>query len=309
MPGCELLIHIGLHKTGTTWLQNRVFSQPKFGFSSPWGRMASVAVREFVRVDPLGFDARTSAEVFRSGREDALAEGLVPVISHEALSSRPIRGHYYAPVVADRLHQVFPDARIVIGIREQRSMLLSLFRQHVRMGGRECLQYFIGTGEEPVGWGPICSLEFLYYDRIVDYYTGLFGPDRVLVLPIELLGRDRRAYQNRLAEFAGVPEFDSPELAERSNVGWGGSTLAVQRRMNRFLIRNRLGPDQPLSVRSCMRVCYKLDRVLPRAWDHRVEARWKSMVARRVGDTFAQSNARLARTLGCDLAALGYDVA
>lgn len=159
-----------------------------------------------------------------------------------------------------------------------------------------------------MGWAPICSRDFLRYDRLVDLYVGLFGNDRVLVLPIELLSRDRLPYQRKLADFAGVPEFDSPALAERSNVGWGGFALETQRRLNRVLLRNRLGPSQPWSVRQATRFCSKIDRIAPARWDRKIEDRWKSAIESRVGRTFAKSNARLAAITGYDLRSFGYDL-
>ena len=35
MQSVSLLIHIGYHKTGTSWLQERLFSNADFGFESP----------------------------------------------------------------------------------------------------------------------------------------------------------------------------------------------------------------------------------------------------------------------------------
>ncbi len=156
----NLLIHVGLHKTGTTWLQDRVFVNNKLGFDSPWGPMASPAVAEFMLVDPLSFDAKATLARLGPDVDASRAKGYIPVLSHEGLSSRPVRGTYYAPTVAGRLHEVFPNARIVIGIREQKGMILSLYRQFVRNGGVYSLKQFIGTGNEPAAGRPCAGSSF-----------------------------------------------------------------------------------------------------------------------------------------------------
>lgn len=301
-----LLLHVGLHKTGTTWYQDKVFSREEAGFAVPWGRMASVAVTEFMLVDPFRFDAKAARDRIWPAGDEARGRGLVPVLSHEALSSRPHEGRYYAPTVADRLAASFPEARVVIGIREQAGLILSLFRQHVRNGGRESLTQFIGRGDEPPGWAPMCRLPFFEFDRFVGCYQERFGADRVLVIPIERLRSDGAGVLADLAAFAGVTPSAPLDPGGAANVGWGGRTLELFRFFNRFAVRNRLGPEQPFSVRTAQRVCYKVDALLPRSSHAGVEARWKRQIRERVGDRFAESNARLADMIGIDLAALGY---
>jgi hypothetical protein len=61
--------------------------------------------------------------------------GLIPMVSSERLSGNPHSGGYDSAVLAERLHQVFPGARVLVMIREQRSMILSSWAQYVRVGG------------------------------------------------------------------------------------------------------------------------------------------------------------------------------
>lgn len=305
----KLLIHVGLHKTGTTWLQDRVFVNNKLGFESPWGPMASPAVAEFMLVDPLAFNAQETLDRLGPDIDAARAKGYIPVLSHEGLSSRPVRGTYYAPTVAKRLKEVFPDARVVIGIREQRGMILSLYRQFVRNGGVYSLEQFIGTGNEQPGWSPLCRLDFFHYDRFVRLYQDLFGADNVLVQPLELLRDDEPVYLKRLLDFAGS-SGDPKDLGQAgaSNVGWGGQTLELFRFFSRFAVRNPLGPKQPWSVRNAQRVCYKVDGIIPKSRHKKIEARWKSYIADRCAGRYEESNKALADLTGLELGSMGYPV-
>jgi hypothetical protein len=308
-PPANLLIHVGLHKTGTTWLQDRVFVNNKLGFESPWGPMASPAVAEFMLVDPLSFDAQATLNRLGPNVDAARGKGYIPVLSHEGLSSRPVRGTYYAPTVAKRLKEVFPEARVVIGIREQTGMILSLYRQFVRNGGVYSLKQFVGTGSEPQGWSPLCRLDFFHYDRFVRLYQDLFGEDNVLVQPLELLRDDEALYLRRLLNFAGS-SGDPQDLTQAgaSNVGWGGQTLELFRFFSRFAVRNPLGPKQPWSVRNAQRVCYKIDGVIPKSRHKKIEARWKSYITERCTGRFEESNSTLAKMTDLDLGEMGYPV-
>jgi hypothetical protein len=93
------LLHIGYHKTGSTFLQRCVFPEPGFSLVA----RAKALRPTFVEGDPFGFDARIARETFRSGIERAQREGLVPVLSAERLSGNPHSGGYDSKQIAERL--------------------------------------------------------------------------------------------------------------------------------------------------------------------------------------------------------------
>ena len=62
-------------------------------------------------------------------------EGLSPVVSFERFSGNPFSGGYDSKEIADRLVRVFPDARVLVIVREQRSMIVSTYKKYVREGG------------------------------------------------------------------------------------------------------------------------------------------------------------------------------
>ena len=175
-----------------------IFSRPDLGFASPWAT-SHMAVTEFVTVDPLDFDPLKTAARFHAAEAQGpfKSASLLRVLSHEALSSRPHHGQYYAPLVAERLKRVFPRAKLLMLFREQVGIIHSLYGEHIRNGGRNRLEEFIGTGNEPPGWSPICRLSFFRYDRLVTMYKGVFGAENVLALPMEMLRSDPRELLHR----------------------------------------------------------------------------------------------------------------
>jgi hypothetical protein len=302
----EPLIHVGLHKCASTWLQNILFSDPETGFAAPWGSMSHRAVTEFVTVDPLVFDADQTRRRFAEAADLAVpVEGKSIVISHEALSSRPHQGRYYAPSVADRMKAVFPKARILFIFREQRNILYSLYGEHIRNGFQSTLEEFLGTGQEPPGWTSTIQLSFFEYDRLLKMYQAVFGADRVLALPMELLKSDPELFTNRIFDFAGLPT----RTVETRNVvykSWSPLTTSVYRRTNGVIRKSALGGKAPFAFRARAALIRKFDRLVPESISTAREASMRSFIDNRTGTFFAESNQRLAKELQIDLARLGY---
>ncbi|MEO1776333.1 MAG: hypothetical protein AAFS07_15400 [Pseudomonadota bacterium] len=298
-----VLLHVGLHKCASTWLQRRVFHDPALGFAAPWGPQAHTAVTSFVTVDPIAFDPiETRARLERALPE---ATGGMPVFSHEALSSRPHHGLFYAPQVAERLKAVFPEGRLLIVLREQRRLIFSLYGEHVRNGGRCTMREFIGAGDEAEGWDHLCRLPFFEFDRLVGMYCDVFGADRVLALPLEMLPADPEGFVTRLYTFA---ELERREVGTetRDNTGWGAVTIELVRRLNGLVRANPLGADRGWAYTYSRKAVARIDRLMPRRWHHGLEQRQRAMIDARLGTMFEDSNRRLAEMIGLDLAPYGY---
>src|SRR5215207_6419721 len=84
-----MLIHIGYHKTGTSYLQRYVFFKtPPTNFVAPWTICSGEAIQHFVLTHPLRFDPVAVRAEFQS-KLPAENTAAVPVISHEDLSGVP----------------------------------------------------------------------------------------------------------------------------------------------------------------------------------------------------------------------------
>jgi hypothetical protein len=183
-----------------------------------------------------------------------------------------------------------------------------MYCSYIKQSGVFPLEVFLGRGDEPPGFAPILRPDFLKYDRLVAYYQELYGRENLLVLPMELLRKDRQGYIRSILEFCQCPgKIDQPEPAR--NVSLSPLALEVRRRLNPLVPLNPLTP--PPSTPG-QRVVYKLahmiDRLAPKSWGAPLERRWKDFTARRYEGMFRESNRRLAELTGIDLAALGYDL-
>ncbi len=184
-----LLIHLGFHKTGSTWLYEEIFQSSERGFSVPVGEPRHRLVQRLVVPDPLFYDPVATANNYAPHLNAAKEKSLSLVLSHERLSGYPSSGGRDRQMIAERLRQTFPEARVLIVLREQRALIRSMYSQHITDGGVESIGRYLKTPEPGLGRKPSFSLCLYEFDRLIEHYRQLFGPDRVLVLPFEMLGR------------------------------------------------------------------------------------------------------------------------
>lgn len=297
------LIHVGYHKTGSSWLQEGIFCDESAGFCVPWASGREEAMKQFVHANPLDFAPTRARGAFEPELQAAGDRSLTPVISHEGLSGHPIEGRYYGCEVAKRLSSTFPEAKILICIREQKSMLLSLYRQYVKQyWGTASIDAFIESDDFGTPNYQPCRLHHFEYHRLIGMYQDLFGKKNVSVLPFELLRADSTTFVNRICDFVGRPP---PAKMSWSavNVSANGLEVVLRKRVNRYLPpawRNAVG-------RCAIPMCRFAGRLSPRRANNWADERHSLFISRRVGGYFRASNERTAEITGLALSAYGYD--
>jgi len=306
-----MLIHIGYHKTGTTWLQNFLFNDAQAGFTQPWER--GDIIDRLVLADSLAFDPRETRAYFDERLKAAESRGLIPVLSAERLSGNPHSGGYDSKLVADHLAATFPppDHRVLIVFREQKSMILSSYKQYVRVGGTSSLRRYLNPPEMGKPRVPLFRLDYFRYDRLVAYYRNLYGPDRVLAMPFEHLKKDAALFTKRICDFAGARE-PSEIKRERSNVALSGLAALLKRPVNALCVRDRVNPgaliDHPRLNTGMESLFETTDKATPKFVQDWFDTHAKRAIAAHVADHFREGNRRLGEMLGEDLGSLGYDV-
>jgi hypothetical protein len=310
MPSLTPLIHIGLHKTGTTWLQNTILRQARHGLAH-WNNELRLRnkFREIFLTYKADFDAQAVRAYYDGQRVVGDNDGLIPVISSERLSGNPHLGGYDRYEIANRLASMFPEARIAIGIREQRSIIRSCYSQFVNGGGLMRLEDYL---KDKTGRGPSFTLNHFRYDALLDLYGGLFGHDNVVLLPYEELRSDPVAYLNRLMVFCKLNPIAAltAEEFEPVHPSAGCTSTNVRRRLNIFMRRDILNGFTPLGTNIGQRIGEKIsdsfNSKLFGGRDTRLRQEWRRIIENRVGDFYHASNSRLAQVTGIDLKSMGY---
>ena len=308
------LVHIGYHKTGTQWIRHRFFGDSATGYRWLGKQPVDHPVKQLVRVRPLDFDAGAIRGAFEPLLAAAEAEGLLPVVSFPRLSGHPYSGGFDSKEIADRLKQVFPDARILIIIREQASIITSSYKQYVEAGGTcKPRQYLDPPKQE---WRvPHFDLGHFEYDRLIRYYHSLYGPEAVLALPYEQFVRDGPAFIRSIGEFAGrpVPEEAIARMPfSRWNPAKSALAIAASRPLNRFGPRTDLNPAPLVESMAVYRLAKRLRKAnlrkqrLTRTLAANSEERLRQVVRDVIGDRYRESNRATAELIGVDLAEYGW---
>ncbi|MEM1217738.1 MAG: sulfotransferase domain-containing protein [Bacteroidota bacterium] len=292
------LIHIGYHKTGTTWLQQFLF-HPELGFTPlvpPHKRPAFGA--SFIYPSELQFDTEAARATYASRIRAIRQMGLVPVLSAERLSGAFQAGGYDSATIARRLRETFPTGKILIVIREQSSMILSSYVQYVRAGGARNLTAYFKKAQRAPGFVPGFSLGHFHYDRLIAYYQLLFGKDRVLVMTYETFRQRPADFVGAIRQFSGLPPVDQVlPMDKKVNTSYGPFTLFWKRQYNRFFLDSSLNPGVwwplPNGVeRRVVLFLQAIEKVLPEGWKNRRMNRMKCSIQQVIGNEFVDSNIR-----------------
>lgn len=247
------LVHIGYHKTATSWMQDRLFVA-KHGYRQLCTHKEVFEL--IVKPHGLWFDPEPMKTLIERGMR-RVGCGEVGVISSEILSGHPFYGGYGSDIYAERLKIIAPNARILISVRDQMRILPSVYMQYILRGGTMTpAQFFSGT-ETPgyAGFSP----EHFKYDRLVAHYQALFGVNNVCIITQESLRHNMVSTMERLATFSDNTEFTGLASSEMTPVGISYPEYAspILRRIN-HIQRSQLNPRPIISLAETPKGIYKL---------------------------------------------------
>ena len=165
----RVIIYLGYHKTASKWIWKHFFTEH-------YPHRQVNLTRESASELWDEIDNSSGPFIVRQRLEDGLMGEEVPDL---------------AATVAE----TFPDARVVLGIRSQRSMLASHYGQYITNGGRMGLKAYL---EEAVKtkW---------HYQAVLEPFFERF-PGRVHVYLFEDLRRDSFELLRHLRDFVGPPD-------------------------------------------------------------------------------------------------------
>lgn len=161
------VIYLGYHKTGSKWIWKHFFTR-------------HYPTRQVSLLQP-------------SATEVPVTGGGAPLVLRQRIEDGLMGGQPAA--LADIIHDRFPDARVVAGIRSQRSMLASHYGQYVTNGGRLDFTAYLDQ---------VVKTKWHYY-RVLKPFFDRFG-DRMLVYLFEEFRDDTFAVLRRLRDFVGPPQ-------------------------------------------------------------------------------------------------------
>lgn len=145
----EVIIHLGLHKTASTWLQEALFSELRdtLLITRPFTIFSDAfnTLKYANDIDYLHNDLVDCIERIVKANESCNRV----LISDEALNGLPKYNYLNRTVIAQRLSEAFPQAKVILFIRAQQDLIPSLYNQAIKSGWLRMLpEYFIWSKKE-----------------------------------------------------------------------------------------------------------------------------------------------------------------
>lgn len=306
------LIHIGYHKTGSSLLQRQVFSNKETGFYQPEKKSALLNTA-FILRDPGSPPEPEALSQLKQHHQAAHNDSLVLALSHERLSGYPASGGYDQIEIAQRLHEAFPEGKVLIIIREQCAVLLSMYLQSVSDGSSLSLGQFLAPPEPHIRRQPLFRRSFYCYDVLIRRYQELFGTENVKVLPYELLRFDLGRFASELQDFTGANCSEDIDLVDILRTPMNPALpLAFQlmRRQANKLFRTQLSNSGPIKISSTSvhsAVKKMRNAISPLSvFDRSLKQRYRSQILEATKGEYIESNNLTSELIGIDLSNLGY---
>lgn len=296
----HMLIHIGYPKTGSTWFQRSMLES---GCSDLVEVMSRNDVRDLLLKPGLWYDSTAIEELMSPRIADALRRKRVPVVSHELLVGNPHVGGHDSSLLAERLHGSWPDAKILIVIREQQRMLLSLYKEYIWEGDPHSLRGYMLPRQRIRR--PSFDFRYFEFDRLIVLYRKLFGEKSVLVLTYELLRQDALEFTNRILEFVDASRLE--HVSERKVRGsLRGTSIRIRSITNPLFHSNTINTRAWVYVPHVAWLVHKLDGLWPQWMNRFFDRRMAGLILRLTEGRFLDSNRTTETLTSCDLESEGY---
>lgn len=195
----RVLLHVGFHKAGSSWLEAWLtrHSQVRFSAATFGGLQGPMDLcREVKRDGPLPRVHAVSEENLTGGL--VFPEGyFYLLLRHQGFHTRPTGIPEHQARIAARLHALFPGAQVLLITRGFAGALRSVYSQVVRIGGDLPFDEFLEAYRLQIA-------DWLAYDRVIGAYRAHFGAENVTVLPFEALADGEAAFGRMLEEALGL---------------------------------------------------------------------------------------------------------
>nr|WP_239059997.1 sulfotransferase [Alteromonas genovensis] len=214
--------------------------------------------------------------------------------------------------IANRLKQSFPNARIILYVREQLALLKAIYAQYVQEGGTWTLDEFTQL-KYPyrVGFSPV----YLNYELVYRLYGNLFGEHNIYLQAYEALKAQPEEEISRLFAWLGAPSHSIADIQfyEQVNASLSRQALSVLRVLN-HVVPSRFNSLGSVAFTKQPKSRFYLRKWLQQYVDPKLikkiftatELELSSTVHAELERYYRKSNSTLAKDLRITLAEYGY---
>jgi len=213
----EIILHVGMHKTGTTFLQWNVFHFVDANY------LWHVFYKSWLK-DLLNIEKKADYEKIKNKLSSILKNDKINIISEENIYTYQFSKKDDRFILLDRIKKVIPEAKIIIGTRKKQENLVSWYVEYVAVGGILDFQGFLDKHMN------LQKLEYEpYIDKLIEYY----GKENVFIYTLDELRKDQDAVLKNLCKFMNVKP-PKKYRKKPARVGYGFTALKISLFINRF---------------------------------------------------------------------------
>ncbi len=304
------VIHLGFPKTATSWLQRFIFNNSDIKLQAVKRHLIA---ENIIYPSDLEYNRDLTREIIFSEIEEIEDSGKRAIISHENLVGGIINGGYYNFNIANRLKDLFPNAKIILVIRNQADIIFSSYLQYVKSGGKCKLDRLFNPPID--GILPMFRYEYFEFHRLIKLYQDNFGKGNVLVLPYEQFVKDPKEYVIQVRDFMEIDLPKSLPFKSLENKSMRGMTIPLKRLTNRLVTHySSEGVDAPFLVSKkasglITGAFNKIsDLLLPSKINNLILKNIKKKISDNIEGKYGLSNSKTEFLTGLDLKKYGYEV-
>jgi len=182
----NIIIHIGYPKTGTTWFKKYFYS--------------NIENATTLYIDDFTYNISENKSHFELNNNlPELKENLI-IVSHKftGLENFKWDDGIYRTFFISNLKRLFPNALIVLFIRNQIDFIASSYSSYLTHGGTYTFQKLFKTGK--LGDGKMFSFEFLNYHTLIKLYKEQFGENNVHIFLYEEFLENNKIFLNNYSK-------------------------------------------------------------------------------------------------------------
>ncbi|MGV2831690.1 sulfotransferase [Myxosarcina sp. GI1(2024)] len=325
----KIYIHIGYAKAASTTLQKHLFDKhPEINNlgiypTNNLGKDSSEinykcayfeneSLRKFyhnlVMTDGIEYRRSNNIQLYKESIKPLFKLETINLFSNERFTSVAF-SHSDIKNKADRLKEIFPDAKIIIILRNQSNIIISKYREWpfdprcVMIGKPVSLDNWIKIALEDNHTKYLSNLK--YYE-IVELYSEMFGKSNVGLFLFEDLVYKPEYFAHKFSQFLGI-ELKYTQLAFRNK--HENSSLSYRYNIYRMLCRKKLLPNLNSN---------KLDKIMPDYFKQiildflrsgkRKEYKISPFMQIKINNYFGKSNSKLQDKYKLNLSDYNYPV-
>lgn len=228
-------VHIGFPKTASTWLQE-VFGRhpeicflykPKFFHWDDCFLRGKEFYQSLFQPKAGNKILLDSDEVYSVGRHFAS-------FGWDCRCESELGNKFILPsdnsLIAHRIHDTVPEAKILMVIRNQVDWLASVYKHCIRKKEFRSFRKFLNSPNAPHFGKEYASAGF--YSSAIELYFKLFGKENVLVLFYEELLSNSAGFLDKISDFFGISKFDYNQINRKTKISLTNRGAKIIQKIN-----------------------------------------------------------------------------